>query len=259
MKTPEFVSAVPMARSTQESGDRTAASARKTASRLGVWAAALTALCAASALGLGLVTPAHAGPYCASNCLSYPYAGAAAFVPGDFLWEYPATFMALAFLVLMACLYSFARSEHEVFVRIGMSFTLITTLVITADYFVQLSVVQPSLLKGETEGLALLGQYNPHGIFIALEDLGYLTMSLALLCASAVLNGRSRLERLIRWLYLLAPILTIGAFLVLSFIYGLDLDYRFEVFAIAIDWTTLIVSGILLSVWFRRAAAKEVA
>jgi hypothetical protein len=33
--------------------------------------------------------------------------------------------------------------------------------------------MQPSLLKGETEGLTLFLQYNPDGIFIALEDLGY--------------------------------------------------------------------------------------
>jgi len=36
-------------------------------------------------------------------------------------------------------------------------------------------------------------------------------------------------------------------------LYGSDLEYRYEVVAILIDWITLIVSGVLLSVFFRRA------
>lgn len=34
-------------------------------------------------------------------------------------------------------------------------------------------------MHGETEGITLLTQYNAHGIFIALEELGYLLMSLS--------------------------------------------------------------------------------
>jgi hypothetical protein len=29
-------------------------------------------------------------------------------------------------------------------------------------------------MNGETDGLSILTQYNPHGIFIALEEIGYL-------------------------------------------------------------------------------------
>jgi hypothetical protein len=41
----------------------------------------------------------------------------------------------------------------------------------------------PSLLKGEVGNLSLLSQYNPHGLFIALEDTSYLIMAVALLLA----------------------------------------------------------------------------
>jgi hypothetical protein len=34
-------------------------------------------------------------------------------------------------------------------------------------------------MHGETEGITLLTQYNAHGIFIVLEELGYLLMSLS--------------------------------------------------------------------------------
>jgi len=38
-----------------------------------------------------------------------------------------------------------------------------------------------SLMNSETEGLAALIQYNPHGVFLALEELGYMIMSLPFL------------------------------------------------------------------------------
>ncbi len=234
-------------------GAETIQSAEKTTSQIGFWAAISVALLGAVALDIGIVTPPRTGPNCLGTCIPYPYADAAPFVPGDFIWMVPAILMMVAFLVLMNCLYALS-SERGVLSRIGMSFTLIATAVLMTDYFVQFSVVQPSLVNGETEGLALISQYNPHGVFIALEDLGYLTMSLTFLMAGVVLAGNGRLDRVIRWLYFLAAILTIGSFVVLSAMYGADLDYRFEVLAIAIDWLTLIISGILLAVWFRQAA-----
>ena len=46
-------------------------------------------------------------------------------------------------------------------------------------YFVQFSMVPVSLMNGQSEGIALLTQYNPYGVFIVLEELGYLLMSLS--------------------------------------------------------------------------------
>jgi len=71
----------------------------------------------------------------------------------------------------------------------------IAALTLLADYFVQLTVVQPSLLAGERDGIALLSQYNPHGLFIALEELGYLLISLSLVCLMPALPPATRLER----------------------------------------------------------------
>ena len=48
------------------------------------------------------------------------------------------------------------------------------------DYFLQLTVVVPSLQAGETDGLSLFTQYDPHGLFIAMEALGYLMLTVAL-------------------------------------------------------------------------------
>lgn len=42
----------------------------------------------------------------------------------------------------------------------------------------------------------------------------------------------------------------------LSVYYGKDLDYRFEITVLTIDWTMLIVSGVLLSIWFRQTGSS---
>lgn len=61
--------------------------------------------------------------------------------------------------------------------------------------------MQPNLEKAQLDGWAILTQYNPNGVFIALEELGYLLMSVALLCLVPVFEKHDRLERGIRWLF----------------------------------------------------------
>jgi hypothetical protein len=220
---------------------------------LGFWSAVLMAVFAAAAFALGLTTPPRSGPFCASSCVTYPYTNVAAFVPGDYLWLYPGIPPVLLFVVLMACIHFDAQGDKKRFSQIALSFAIIAAAVICTDYVIQLAVVQPSLLKGETEGLSLFSQYNPHGIFIALEDVGYVMMSVAFLFVGAVFVGGTRLERAIRWLFSISSLGAIGALIVLSLLYGPNLEYRFEVTVLTINWTMLIVSGALLSVWYRRA------
>jgi hypothetical protein len=75
------------------------------ADRVGFWAAALTALLAAVSFGVAATTPPRTGPFAApGTAIPYPYAEAARFVPGDFVWMYLALLMMLAFLVLAACI-----------------------------------------------------------------------------------------------------------------------------------------------------------
>jgi hypothetical protein len=59
---------------------------------------------------------------------------------------------------------------------------------LAADYAMQLAVVTPSLLRGEGRDVVLLLMYNPHGVFIALEDAGYVLVALAL--GAVALVGR---------------------------------------------------------------------
>ena len=229
-------------------------SVRKTASHLGFWFAILMSVVTTAALAFAVTTLPMSGPFCQKGCVTYPYEAVAAFVPHDYIWMYPAIFMAPIFVVLMICIHTCAPEDKKLFSQSGVAFALIYAAAMSINYFVQIEVMQPSILKGEMEGLALFSQYNPHGIFIALEDLGYLMMSLAFICTAWVFSRGDKLERGIRWLLTASPLLAFAVYIVLSLIYGKALEYRFEVFIITLNWMTAIIMGVLLSIYFKRAA-----
>jgi hypothetical protein len=227
-------------------------------SQLGFWVSILTGLAAVAALGIAITTaPARSGPNClvelVGNCITYPYTDVAAFVPIEYIWMVPALLMALLFVVLVVCIHNTVSVDRQIYSQIALTFAVISAAAHAVNYSIQLAVMQPSLLKGEVDGLALFSQYNPHGIFIALEDLGYLMMGVAFLFVAAALGGNERLERIIRLVFITSSVLAIGSLVFLVAVYGFDIEYRYEVAAILIDWIALIVSGVLLSVFFRRS------
>ncbi len=221
--------------------------------RVGFWAALLTVLLTAATAVAGVATPARSGPFCGPTtwaCIPAPYTHVAQFIPGDYLWLIPAILLAPVFVMLMAALHDYAPGPRRIFTRVALAFATAYAVVIGVDYFVQLAVVVPSLEAGETAGMSLFTQYNPHGVFIAGEAIGYLTMSIALLLAAPVFAGGG-IERAIRWLFIGGFVLAVAA-LVALWIVGGDL-IAFEVAVLSINWIVLIASGVLLSVVFRRA------
>ena len=220
------------------------------ASRLGFWTAILTVVVVAVFAGVGIATPARSGPFCGGVCVGYPYVDVAQFIPGDYLWLVPGILLVPTFVVLMACIHAYAAEPKQIYSRIGLSFAVVYAVVILVDYYLQLTVVVPSLQAGETEGLSLFTQYDPHGLFIALETLGYSMMTVALLFAAPVFAG-GRAERAIRGLFVLSFVLAVAAFVGLAVLWH-DL-VAFEVTVLMIIWIVLIASGALLGVVFRRA------
>ena len=61
---------------------------------------------------------------------------------------------------------------RRVFSRAGLPLSLMGASFLV-DYTLQLTVMQPALLTGQLEGLSPLSQYNPHGVFIGVENVGY--------------------------------------------------------------------------------------
>ena len=228
--------------------------AQQTARRMGFWAAILTALAAAAALGIAVTTaPARSGPFClVDQCVTYPYIDAAAFVPNDYYWMFPAFLMGPLFVVLVLCIHQTASRDRQLYSQIAAAFVVISAAALIINYYIQLTVIQSSFLKGELEALTLFSQYNPHGIFIALEDIGYLMMGVAFLFLGAVFNQPTGLERALRILFLVSSILITSGLLLLSLHFGHNLEYRFEVLSLLVSWFTLIIMGPLLSIFFKR-------
>jgi hypothetical protein len=225
----------------------------ETATRLGFWTAMLTAATAVVAFGIGILTPPHSGPFCTASCIAYPYTDAAAFFPRDYLWIFPGMLLVSLFVVLCICVDFWVERSRRVFSRIAVAAATAAATLVAADYFIQFEVMQPSLLRGESDGIALISQYNPHGIFIALEDLGYLAMSAAFFFLGVSLSGRSGLERATRWVLTISAVLGFATFIGMSAVFGNNLETRFELAIIAITWMTLATAAVLLAVLFRRS------
>ena len=118
----------------------------------------------------------------------------------------------LLFVALVAAIHEYAPPAREIYSLLGLCVAVIAAAVLLIDYYIQVTVLQPSLEKGQLDGWAMLTQYNPNGVFIALEEIGYLLMSLVLLCLAPVFGRKDRIERALRWLFTVSfaqPILSL--------------------------------------------------
>lgn len=155
-------------------------------------------------------------------------------------------------MIFVISIYYITPVDKRILSVISIALALISTTVLLVDYFIQFAVVPISVMKGETEGIALLTQYNGHGIFIALEELGYILMSISFLFSAPVFVMTNRLEKSIRLILIIQFCLTILSFLFYIIKFGIDRSYRFEVATITINWLVIIIVGILASVFFKR-------
>jgi len=220
--------------------------------RIGFYTSILTVALTVITFVVAFLTEPLSGPFCVDSCFKYPYLDIVSRFPADYIWMYLAIAWLLIYTVFMTCIHRHATNENKTFSQIGLSFALMSALLLLADYFIQISVIQPSLIRGELEGIALISQYNPHGIFIVLEELGYILMSMAFLFMAPVFF-RNKLEKAVRYIFTSNFALMVTSFIVFSILYGINREYRFEIAVISINWLTLISSGILLSIIFKRS------
>ena len=228
-----------------------------TTNQVGFYSAILTTVITMITFGIALTAVPISGPFCPEGCIEYPYLDTLSQFPKDYLWMFPATLLVLVYVILMTVIHSFAADQKKIFSQIGLSFSIIASVILLADYFIQFSVIPVSLIKGETQSISILTQYNPHGVFIVLEELGFLMMSLSFLFISLVFSKANRVETAVRWVFLAGFILPLISLLLITLGYGIDRSYRFEVAVITIDWFVLIINGILLSLVFRRRLKAE--
>jgi len=227
---------------------------RETSIFIGFYAAILTSVVTLITFALALTAIPISGTNCPGDCISYPYLDTVAQFPRDYRWMLPAIVLLLIYVVLVVSIHGYAPQHKRVYGHIGLAFSVMSAIILVCTYYIQAAVVPVSLMHGETEGITLLTQYNPHGLFIALEELGYLLMSLSFLFVALVFSNQSRLEAAVKWIFIIGFLLSMAALIVISLGYGLDRQDRFEVAIISIDWLVLLFNGVLLSLVFRRAS-----
>ncbi len=76
------------------------------------------------------------------------------------------------YVVLLNCIYDYIPQEKKLLARIGIDFGLAFAVLTGINYFVQLSAVRLSLLKGELQGLEQIVQANPISGISAINMLG---------------------------------------------------------------------------------------
>jgi hypothetical protein len=220
------------------------------ANRVGLYSAILTAVMTAVTFGLAITAVPNSGAGCRANCAEYPYLDTLSEFPGDYLWMPPAMLLVVVYVILAASIH--AAQHKKIYSQIGLCFALIAATILLADYFVQFSVVPISLINQQTNGIALLTQYNPYGVFVVLEELGYLLMSLSFLFLAPVFADGGRLVSAVRWIFIAGFVVTMVFLAAISVAHGLDRMDRFEIAAISIEWLVLAINGVLLSLLFRK-------
>ncbi|MDY0295751.1 MAG: hypothetical protein RB296_00330 [Acidobacteriota bacterium] len=219
---------------------------------MGFYAALLTAILGVVTFGLAMTAVPDSGAFCPGDCFTWPYLDTLSEYPGDYLWMPAAILFLLAFAVFMTVLHGAAEAGRKMFSRAGPAFGLMAVLILVMNYFVQFTVVPASLMNGQTGGISLLTQYNPHGIFIALEELGYLLLALAFAFFAPAVPGRNRIAKTMRRVFALGAVLSFLSLAVILVVYGHDRLDRFEVAVITIIWLALIINTVLATLLWRR-------
>ena len=225
---------------------------KNTLETVGYISSILLALVTTVTFFIAILTPPISGPLSTAASTAYPYTDIVSRFPRDYYWMYPAMLLALVYIVYMVCVNQYASKDRKIFSHTALLFACLSAGILFADYFVQVSIIQPSLLNGEYDAIALFTQYNPHGLFIALEEAGYLIMAIAILFLTPVFAGSGKIRAALRWTAVLNFIFIMLSLTVLSIIYGVSREYRFEIVVIAFDYIALILLGLLSAQLFRR-------
>jgi hypothetical protein len=110
----------------------------------------------------------------------------------------PSLFLGSAFLLLLVSVHQVAPPAKRVWSHAAVAFGTVYAVLISLNYFVQLTLVAPRLARGQVHGIEAF-LFVPFDSFLyAVDILGYSFMSLATLFAARALVGGGLL-RTARW------------------------------------------------------------
>jgi hypothetical protein len=109
----------------------------------------------------------------------------------------PSLLLAPSFALLMLCVHYYAPDSKKIWSHAGIMFAVVYTVMVSINYYVQLTLVVPHLISGKVESIRPF-LFTPFDSFIySVDVLGYSFMSLSTLFAAFVFSGTG-LERTAR-------------------------------------------------------------
>jgi hypothetical protein len=224
----------------------------KPAATIGFWAALLTAV-----LNLWFFIAFVPN----QPILVAPWQGLAAytasFQPLPFLaWIVPCFFLAPMILTMMTCLHAWAQKEKQTWSLLALVFAVVYATLLSANYYIQMTVVRHHLVNGTTEGLSLwlFGYHSPYNIPQALEAVGYGFLCVSSLFAAQVFEG-GKLQQWVRWSF-------VGTGLS-GLVYPISLLFPLPGVLALVDLVALgvllILAPVLLALLFQRSKYRTVA
>lgn len=109
----------------------------------------------------------------------------------------PSLFLGSSFLVLVVSIHQLSSPDRKVWSHAAVAFATAYAVLISINYFVQLTWVAPRLTAGRTQGIEPF-LFTPFDSFLySVDILGYSFMSVATFFAARVFTGRG-LERVVR-------------------------------------------------------------
>jgi len=113
-------------------------------------------------------------------------------------WVIPCFVLTLTFVTMIASVYVLIDEDRKIWGLLSIIFAVIYSTILSANYYIQLTVVRHNLVNNILDGISLWLYANayPYTIPGALEGVGYLFMCLSVLSIAQVFNH----ENLERWI-----------------------------------------------------------
>lgn len=112
----------------------------------------------------------------------------------------PSLLLAPSFLALLVCVNALTPDERKIWSQLGVAFACVYVPLCVAAYIVELLVVEPRVMRGNTTETALLTIARGDSVFNAIDGIGYIFMCLSSSPISSIghssgwqRSGRSRL------------------------------------------------------------------
>ena len=157
----------------------------------------------------------------------------------------PSLFLGSSFLMLVVSINQLTSPDRKIWSHAAVAFATVYTVLISINYYVQLTWVVPRLAEGRVAGMEQF-LFVPFDSFLySVDILGYSFMSLATLLAAMVFTGKG-VQRVARWFL-------IANGLILPFI-ALQMFWHWMIWIAALWAVTFPGATWSLALVFRRAA-----